>query len=56
MLAARVYPDAPIYNAVILGYARIGDAKTAFKRFNDVSKEATISTAVLEIFVIETFS
>ena len=37
MLEARVYPDAPLYNTLILGYARIGDAKTAFKRFNDVS-------------------
>ena len=36
MLEARVYPDAPLYNALILGYARIGDAKRAFKRFNDV--------------------
>ena len=36
MLEACVYPDAALYNTLILGYARIGDAKRAFKRFNDV--------------------
>lgn len=38
MKRARVKPDVVVYNAILSGYARQGDAKMAFKTFNEVHK------------------
>ena len=40
----RVVPEVPVFNSLIAGYGRQGDAKAAFKLFNDVRSDSLLAS------------
>lgn len=42
----KIKPNTVLYNALLKGYAELGDTKSAFRLFNNVSKKLQVSVEV----------